>query len=115
MLITRSRCISKSINMILASLCCLDSVAVITRRTGVFPQMKSIAFDCTHCGEVLGPFRNDVTEVRPHNCTNCQSNGPFRVNITRTEYGNYQKITLQESPGSVPPGAIQDMCRERSV
>lgn len=30
----------------------------------------------------------------------------FVLNIWQTIYGNYQKITLQESPGSVPPGRL---------
>jgi DNA replication licensing factor MCM2 len=81
--------------------------SVITRRTGVFPQMKAVAFDCGQCGEVLGPFQNDVVEVRPHSCTNCQSPGPFKVNVSKTVYRNYQKIALQESPGSVPPGTLE--------
>ena len=29
---------------------------VVTRRTGVFPQLKIIMFDCAKCGHVLGPF-----------------------------------------------------------
>mmetsp|Transcript_3003 Transcript_3003/g.4568 ORF Transcript_3003/g.4568 Transcript_3003/m.4568 type:complete len:949 (+) Transcript_3003:31-2877(+) len=83
---------------------CLVRVSgVITRRTGVFPQMKSVSFRCTHCSEVLGPFAG---EARPHSCTNCSETGPFKVDIAKTEYGNYQKITLQESPGSVPPGRV---------
>lgn len=28
------------------------------------------------------------------------------MNISKCEYGNYQKITLQETPGSVPPGRV---------
>jgi DNA replication licensing factor MCM2 len=68
--------------------------------------MKAIVFDCSQCGGSLGPFRNDVVEIRPHSCTHCQSSGPFKVNTSKTQYGNYQKITLQESPGSVPPGRV---------
>lgn len=76
-------------------------IVVITRRSGVFPQMVSIMYDCQQCSQKLGPFEMDV---RPHSCTNCHSPGPFKINPTLTKYGNYQKITLQESPGSVPPG-----------
>jgi DNA replication licensing factor MCM2 len=32
--------------------------------------------------------------------------GPFRVNTEQSVYRNYQKITLQECPGSVPPGRL---------
>lgn len=80
---------------------------VITRRTGVYPQMRSITYDCKTCGALLGPFpvENGV-EVRPASCANCHSSGGFSINSQKTEYGNYQKITLQETPGSVPPGRV---------
>ncbi|QPG73425.1 MCM DNA helicase complex subunit [Brettanomyces nanus] len=80
---------------------------VVTRRTGVFPQLKYVKFDCLKCGAVLGPYFQDSNqEVRVSYCTNCQSRGPFRLNSEKTVYRNYQRITLQESPSSVPPGRI---------
>ena len=30
---------------------------VVTRRTGVFPQMKAVAYDCGQCSAMLGPYR----------------------------------------------------------
>eukprot|EP00605_Chrysophyceae_sp_TOSAG23-4_P001465 GSChrysophyteH1.ASY1.ANO1.1601.1 assembled CDS len=53
---------------------------VVTRRTDVYPQVKSYAYDC--------------------------SAWVLKVNPARSEYRNYQKINLQESPGSVPPGRV---------
>ncbi|THG95559.1 hypothetical protein EW026_g6122 [Hermanssonia centrifuga] len=80
---------------------------VVTRRTGVFPQLKYVKFDCRKCGAVLGPFYQDSTkEVKISYCPNCESKGPFAVNSEQTIYRNYQKMTLQESPGSVPPGRL---------
>ncbi|KAG9316373.1 MCM-domain-containing protein [Chiua virens] len=80
---------------------------VVTRRTGVFPQLKYVKFDCRKCGAVLGPFYQDATkEVKVSYCPNCESKGPFQVNSEQTVYRNYQKMTLQESPGSVPPGRL---------
>ncbi|KAH9924901.1 MCM-domain-containing protein [Fomitopsis serialis] len=80
---------------------------VVTRRTGVFPQLKYVKFDCRKCGAVLGPFYQDATkEVKISYCPNCEGRGPFSVNSEQTVYRNYQKMTLQESPGSVPPGRL---------
>lgn len=80
---------------------------VVTRRTGVFPQLKYVKFDCKKCGAVLGPFYQDATrEVKISYCPNCEGKGPFTVNSEQTVYRNYQKMTLQESPGSVPPGRL---------
>ncbi|KXS20072.1 MCM-domain-containing protein [Gonapodya prolifera JEL478] len=80
---------------------------VVTRRTGVFPQLKYVKYDCGKCGAVLGPFYQDTTnELRIGNCPQCESKGPFLVNAEQTVYRNYQKMTLQESPGTVPPGRL---------
>ena len=54
---------------------------VVTRRTGVFPQLKYVKFDCKKCGAVLGPFYQDATkEVKISYCPNCEGKGPFFVN-----------------------------------
>ncbi|KAF2267390.1 MCM-domain-containing protein [Lojkania enalia] len=93
---------------------CLVRVSgVVTRRSGVFPQLKYVKFNCTKCGVTLGPFHQDSNvEVKISFCQNCQSRGPFTVNSERTVYRNYQKLTLQESPGTVPAGRLP---RQREV
>ncbi|KAI8803597.1 MCM2/3/5 family-domain-containing protein [Cladochytrium replicatum] len=80
---------------------------VVTRRTGVFPQLKYVRYDCVKCGHILGPFIQDLSqEIKLGSCPECQSKGPFSINNEETVYRNYQKITLQESPGSVPAGRL---------
>jgi DNA replication licensing factor MCM2 len=80
---------------------------VVTRRTAVFPQIKAIAYDCLNCSATLGPFQSSGTvDVYPEKCKNCELKGPFKVNPYKSEYGNFQKLTLQETPGSVPPGRV---------
>lgn len=93
---------------------CLVRVSgVVTRRTGVFPQLKYIIFNCVKCGVKLGPFNQESNaEVKISYCQNCQSRGPFTLNSEQTEYRNYQKLTLQESPSSVPAGRLP---RQREV
>jgi DNA replication licensing factor MCM2 len=59
---------------------------VVTRRTGVFPQLKYVRFDCKKCGAVLGPFYQDSTkEIRISYCPQCESKGPFSVNSEQVE------------------------------
>ncbi len=88
---------------------CLVRVSgVVTRRTGVFPQLQMVKFDCTKCGVTLGPFAQESTsaEIKLTYCPNCQKRGPFTLNSEKTVYRNYQKLTLQESPGTVPAGRL---------
>ena len=95
---------------------------VITRRSGVFPQLKLAYYDCIKCKFTMGPNRvedttshssgpesnkRDVSEMHsPTMCPNCESEGPFKLNASRSRYRNYQRINLQERPGSVPPGRV---------
>jgi DNA replication licensing factor MCM2 len=80
---------------------------VVTRRSAVFPQLKYVKYDCVKCGALLGPFYQDATaEIRIGNCPSCQSKGPFLVNSEQTVYRNFQRLTLQEDPGSVPAGRL---------
>eukprot|EP01031_Cornospumella_fuschlensis_P031068 gene31068-37548_t len=79
---------------------------VVTRRTGVFPQLLSVAYDCNTCNTTVGPWPVvGNNEMRPEVCPNCQGHS-FRSNNTKTVYGNFQKLTLQETPGTVPAGRV---------
>ncbi|XP_072765242.1 DNA replication licensing factor Mcm2 [Anoplolepis gracilipes] len=83
------------------------TLGVVTATTGVLPQLSVVKYDCTKCGYVLGPFvQSQNTEVKPGSCPECQSVGPFMINMEQTIYRNYQKITVQESPGRIPAGRI---------
>nr|XP_023024910.1 DNA replication licensing factor Mcm2 [Leptinotarsa decemlineata] len=83
------------------------TLGVVTATTGVLPQLSIVKFDCNKCGFILGPFtQSQDSEVQPGVCPECQSRGPFMINMEKTLYRNYQKITLQESPGRIPAGRV---------
>merc|ERR1719446_149799 len=80
---------------------------VVTKRSGVFNQVKRLYLRCAKCSFPSGPF--DVEEdkdLKPGACIECQSRGPWRVDRQQTLYRNHQKVTLQESPGSVDAGKM---------
>ncbi len=67
--------------------CLVQVRGVVTRRTGVFPQLSLVKFDCLKCGYVLGPFtQTSEREERPQSCPNCQAKGPFSLNNLETVY-----------------------------
>lgn len=81
---------------------------VVTRRSGVFPHLRMVKLNCEKCKAILAP--NSTASLKPESsitlCPECGSRGPFSVNSEQTLFGNFQKINLQESPGSVPPGRL---------
>uniref|UniRef100_A0A3Q3W764 DNA replication licensing factor MCM2 n=1 Tax=Mola mola TaxID=94237 RepID=A0A3Q3W764_MOLML len=80
---------------------------VVSSCTGVLPQLGMVKYNCNKCNFVLGPFfHSQNQEVKPGSCPECQSQGPFEINIEETVYQNYQRITIQESPGKVAAGRL---------
>ncbi|KAK1349753.1 MCM DNA helicase complex subunit [Hamiltosporidium tvaerminnensis] len=79
---------------------------VVTRRTGVFPLLSLAKYTCHQCKAVFGPFTVERNDFKPNICLECQSKGPFSVNSIETIYKDFQKITIQEIPGTVPPGRL---------
>ena len=92
--------------------CLVRVEGVVTRRTGVFPQLQVVTFNCTKCHATTGAYTQNTSsstnggETKPTRCMECQSTGPFVVNSQQTVYRNYQRVTLQEAPGSVPAGRV---------
>jgi DNA replication licensing factor MCM2 len=85
---------------------CLVRVSgVITRRSGVFPELLQAVYNCSGCGLMTDPF-DAKSKSKPTVCPRGCDMPSFRVNQSASVYGNYQKLTLQESPGSVPPGRV---------
>lgn len=80
---------------------------VVNSATSIIPQLSLVKFDCLKCSYVLGPFvQQQDSEIKPGTCLNCQSIGPFAINMEQTLYKNYQRLTLQESPGKISAGRV---------
>ena len=80
---------------------------VVTKRTSVYPQLKKMTFCCTKCGALKSNIlANSADSINLGACVTCQSNGPFTIDQELTIYRNYQKITIQETPGTVPAGRV---------
>lgn len=88
---------------------------VVIRRSSIYPQLKLAFYGCAKCNHLLGPYRVPETSSesngnaaihQPGSCPSCDSEGPFKLNLQRTKYRNYQRLNLQETPGSVLPGRV---------
>uniref|UniRef100_UPI00358E0689 DNA replication licensing factor MCM2 n=1 Tax=Myxine glutinosa TaxID=7769 RepID=UPI00358E0689 len=80
---------------------------VVTSCTGILPQLSAVKYTCVRCNCIMGPYmQNQHQELKPGSCPECQSSGPFDINMEQTVYQNYQRITIQESPGRVAAGRL---------
>ena len=83
--------ITKEINVRITNLPIVDSLrelrqthlntlvkveGVVTRRTGVFPQLKIVHYNCVKCSTVIGPYTQQSSkEIDIGVCPECQSKG----------------------------------------
>lgn len=82
---------------------------VVTKRTSVFPELKELYYECANCKDQRGPvYHNTGDDARQMlgQCTLCQTKGKWDIMEGKSVYRNYQKWTIQETPGSVPPGRV---------
>uniref|UniRef100_A0A8C1FGU2 DNA replication licensing factor MCM2 n=1 Tax=Cyprinus carpio carpio TaxID=630221 RepID=A0A8C1FGU2_CYPCA len=80
-----------------------NSTSFLIRTSG----LGMVKYNCNKCNFILGPFfQSQNQEVKPGSCPECQSLGPFEINMEQTVYQNYQRITIQESPGKVAAGRL---------
>lgn len=77
---------------------------VVTRRSGVYSLYSIVKFTCTKCKATFGPFIGK--NIKPTSCFECQGKGPFIINTSETIYKDFQKLTIQEIPGTVPSGSL---------
>ena len=90
---------------------CLVKVnGVVTRRSAVYPQLQMAYYLCQSCKAVQGPFRvegvgRDAKPAEPEACPNCDI-PHFKLHPSLCVYRNVQRVNLQETPGSVPPGRV---------
>ena len=80
---------------------------VVTKRTGVFPELKEAWYRCKNCSAIKGPITSEEQKQFLGRCFNCQgAETNFIMENEKCIYRNYQKWTIQETPGSVPPGRV---------
>ena len=86
--------------------CLVQVQGVVTRRSSVNPQLQQAYYECVSCQRTLGPFMvQNNSPATPESCPQCDISS-FRLNNRQSIYKNTQKLILQETPGSVPPGRV---------
>jgi DNA replication licensing factor MCM2 len=88
---------------------------VVTRRGGVYPLLLYPVYKCMNkqCNFFIFPDENVHERVgkdaghraQPEACPHCEGS-QFKLDNMKSVYGNAQRVNLQETPGSVPPGRV---------
>lgn len=93
---------------------------VVNSASSIINQLNLVFYDCLKCLFTSGPFvQPPDTEIKVGTCPGCQSMGPYAINSEQSIFKNYQRLTIQESPGKISAGRVprskdvilsQDLC-----
>lgn len=73
----------------------IRTCGVVTSSTGILPQLSMVKYDCQKCSFILGPFfQSPNQEVKPGSCPECQSRGPFEINMDQVWFAHHVCIHL---------------------
>lgn len=85
----------------IGKLVCVDGFAKSV--TDAEPKITKAAFECLRCGHITYVEQGGSKFEEPFaGCEgeNCGKKGPFKIDIEKSKFSNYQRIHLQESPDS---------------
>jgi len=79
---------------------------LVRMATEVRPRIRVAAFECGGCGETMFITQPSGRFVEPYVCKNseCGRKGPFKIDLTESEFIDAQKLRIQESPEDLRGG-----------
>lgn len=82
----------------------------ITKRTEVTPKVEVAAFRCWRCGSITRVRQPNFGKIRePHECQDCEMQGPFLMDESRSEWIDHQIVRLNEPPEAAVDGATSSI------
>jgi len=76
----------------------LDVRGQVQKVTDVRPRPEEAAFECQRCGTVTRIPQEGYSLQKPHECSGCERQGPFRLNNRQTDWTNHQVARIQQPP-----------------
>jgi len=79
---------------------------IIVRASPVKPKLLRASFMCPACGEITHIKQDDQTLQTPQKCAACDNRKNFQLVPIESEWVDTQRLTIQESPDSLPSGQL---------
>ncbi|MCQ8897981.1 MAG: minichromosome maintenance protein MCM [Hadesarchaea archaeon] len=72
---------------------------ILTRASEIKPEIREALFRCLHCGELNTVLQSgDESYREPLSCQNpnCRKRGPFKLEVEKSEFRDWQSLRIQE-------------------
>lgn len=79
---------------------------VMMRASEVKPLLVVAKFQCRVCNLVIPQIQEEGRYTEPIICTDCEKKTPMRLLTQDSQFRDWQKVRIQESPDELPPGQM---------
>ncbi|MHA2188833.1 MAG: minichromosome maintenance protein MCM [Candidatus Thorarchaeota archaeon] len=79
---------------------------IMMRASEVKPLLVEAVFRCRICGEEIPQTQEDGRYTEPALCTVCGKKTSMRLLPEKSQFRDWQKVRIQESPEELPPGQM---------
>jgi replicative DNA helicase Mcm len=70
----------------------------VSKATDVYSRLVTAVFECQRCGTTTTIPQGGEEFQEPHECQGCERDGPYDLNLERSEYIDAQTLRLQTPP-----------------
>ncbi len=79
---------------------------IMMRASEVKPLLVQAMFQCRICDEKIPQTQEDGRYTEPVRCPLCDKKTPMRLLAQESQFRDWQKVRIQESPDELPPGQM---------
>ncbi|MGY5860451.1 MAG: minichromosome maintenance protein MCM [Candidatus Thorarchaeota archaeon] len=79
---------------------------IMMRASEVKPLLVQAMFQCRICDEKIPQTQEDGRYTEPVRCPLCDKKTPMRLLSQESQFRDWQKVRIQESPDELPPGQM---------
>lgn len=78
----------------------------VTRTSEVRPELYRACFTCDMCSAVIEGIEQVFKYTEPTSCPSCENQSYFTLNVSKSQFIDWQRIRIQENSNEIPTGSM---------
>lgn len=78
----------------------------VTRTSEVRPELYRACFTCDMCSAIIEGIEQVFKYTEPTSCPSCENQSYFTLNVSKSQFIDWQRIRIQENSNEIPTGSM---------
>lgn len=84
----------------------MSILGTVTRTSEVRPELYRACFTCDLCSAVIEGVEQVFKYTEPTACPSCENQSYFTLNVSKSQFIDWQRIRIQENANEIPTGSM---------